>query len=47
MAYTTKAAEYLGGVGSTNDEIDFFFNFCSSFNDGGKKARYEVLSSPE
>ena len=46
MAYTTKAAEYLGGVGSTNNETDFFY-FCSSFNDGGKKARYEVLSSPE
>ena len=44
MAYTTKAAEYLRGGGATNDEIDDFLNFCSTFKDGKKKARYEVYS---
>ena len=42
MTYTTKPAEYLRGGGATNDEIDDFFYFCSTFRDGGKKARYEV-----
>ena len=43
MAYTTKAAEYLCGVGATNDEIDDFFYFGSTFKDGGKKP---VLRQP-
>ena len=36
MAYTTKAAEYLGGVGSTNDEIDFFLIFVAHLMMVGK-----------
>ena len=42
MRHTTKAAEYLGGGGATNDTMDDFLNFCSTFKDGGKKACYEV-----
>ena len=42
MAYTTKTAESLSGGGATNDKIDDFFYFCSTFKDGEKKARYEV-----
>ena len=41
MAYTTNAAEYLREGGATNNDIDFS-DFCSTFKDGGKKARYEV-----
>ena len=37
MAYTTKAAEYLGGVGSTNNETDFFFIFVAHLMMVGKK----------
>ena len=39
MAYTIKAAEYLRG-GQMTKQI--YFYFCSTFKDGGKKARYEV-----
>ena len=42
MAYTTKAAEYLRGGGARNDQIDYFFDFCSTFKNGGKKACYEI-----
>ena len=37
MAYTTKAAEYLRDVGARNDQIDYFFDFRSTFKNGGKK----------
>ena len=42
MAYTTKAAEYLCGGGARNDQIDYFFDFCSTFKMVGKKACYEI-----
>ena len=42
MAYTTKAAEYLLGGGARSDQIDYFFDFCSTFKNGGKKACYEI-----
>ena len=43
MVYTTKIAEYLYGCGATNNEIEDFFYFCSTFKDGGKNASYEVI----
>ena len=42
MVYTTKIAEYLYGCGATNNEIEDFFYFCSTFKDGAKNACYEV-----
>ena len=42
MTYTTNAAEYLREGGATNEEIDYFFDFCSTFEKGGKKAHCEV-----
>ena len=42
MAYTTIAVDYLREGGATNDERDYFFHYCSTFKDGGKKARHEV-----
>ena len=45
MVYTTKIAEYLYGCGATNNEIEDFFYFCSTFKDGGKNACYEVTQT--
>ena len=42
MAHTSSAADYLHNGEATNDKIDDFFDFCDTFKDGGKKARYEV-----
>ena len=42
MANTTIATEYLREGGATNDKINDFFYFCSTFKSGGKKACYEV-----
>ena len=42
MANTTIATEYLREAGATNDKINNFFYFCSTFKSGGKKAFYEV-----
>ena len=45
MTYTTKAAEDLRGSGATNDEINDFLNFCSTFKDGGKKPVMRYIDS--
>ena len=42
MANTTIATEHLREGGATNDKINDFFYFCSTFKSGGKKVRYEV-----
>ena len=42
MAYTMNCTEYLREGGAINDKTDDFLNYCSTFKDGGKKARYEV-----
>ena len=42
MTYTSNAAKYLRKGGATNDKVDDFFEFCSTFKDGGQKPHDEV-----
>lgn len=42
MVYTSSAAEYQRNGGPTNNKIHEFFDICGTFEDEGKKERYEA-----
>ena len=42
MAHTRAVTDYLRTGGASNEEVDDFLDFCSTFKDHGKKGRYEV-----
>ena len=48
MSCSSSSAEYIRRVGGvTNDEIDDFFNFCSTSKHFGKIARWTLEKAVE